>query len=449
MATTWSTPALLLTALAALASASVTVRKTNQGPTGYEVDFTYFNASAQSVVVGGGLLAFTDQFHTSPQYSALYNPQDYKPGDFFVNLFSTVGDPSWPYVMKNSGNGTWTYTTPLPSGTYNYGFLVDCPLANCTTTSPQYASDPENPPFVNIPGQQLASTFQVPYDDKFQYTKAMDLNFDFALPVSKEKQGTVKSVNYTSPGSTSPAPDIHDFVLYLPAEYGTVDGKEYPVLYLSHGGGGNAQDWENLARASHIMDNLIADGHIEPTVLVMPNFYNITSDDSSTPVPSAARENYMEYLFPYIEATYSVSNSSSRRAFAGLSLGGILTYEMYLNATSYFDYFGIFSGALGPTATASQYLNATQLAANPALAQKGVFVGFGLFDIAFTDCRNLQAALDSLAIQHVSWVAPYGSHYWNTWQNALWLFGVTSLWKDVPFTTATGHGPSIYEKMLD
>ncbi|KAJ4390702.1 hypothetical protein N0V93_004300 [Gnomoniopsis smithogilvyi] len=444
MALTWSTPAVWLTALVVLASASVTVRKTSQGPTGYEVDFTYVNSSAQSVVIGGGIQTFTDQFHTSPQYSAGYNPQNYKPGDFFVNLFTAVSDVPWPYVMEHTGNGTWTFTTPLPSGTYNYGFLVDCPLANCTTTSEQYFFDPDNPPFVNIPGDQLASTFQVPYDDEFQNYKAMDLNFDFALPVSQDKQGTVKSVNYTSPGSTSPAPDVHDFVLYLPAEYGTIQGKEYPVLYLSHGGGGNAQDWENLAKASHILDNLIADGHIEPTVVVMPNFYHITSDDSLMPVPSAARENYMEYLFPFVEATYAVSNSSSRRAFAGLSLGGILTYEMYINATSYFDYFGIFSGALGPTANASQYLNAEQLAANPSLANKGVFVGFGLFDIAFDDCRLLQAALDGLDIQHVSWVAPYGSHFWNTWQNALWLFGVTSMWKDLPFTPETGHAPNIY-----
>ncbi|KAJ4413840.1 hypothetical protein N0V82_008282 [Gnomoniopsis sp. IMI 355080] len=440
MALTWSTPCLWLPALLALASASVTVRKTNQGPTGYEVDFTFSHPSAQSVVLGGGIQTFTDQFHTSPQYSAGYSPQDYKPGDFFVNLFTVANDAPWPYVMKSSGNGSWAYTTPLPSGTYNYGFLVDCPQANCSTTSENYFSDPDNPPFVNIPGDQLASTFQVPYDDNFQRYKAMDLDFDYALPVAKDKQGTVQSVNYTSPGSTSPAPDVHDFVLYLPAEYGMVQGKQYPLLYLSHGGGGNAQDWENLAKASHIFDNLIADGHIEPTVVVMPNFYNITSDDSSMPSPSVARENYMEYLFPYIEATYSVSNSSSRRAFAGLSLGGILTYEMYINATSYFDYFGIFSGALGPTANASQYISAEQLAADPSLATKGVFVGFGLFDIAFSDCRQLQAALDGLEIQHVSWVAPYGSHFWNTWQGALWNFGVTSLWKDLPFTTATGHG---------
>jgi len=37
-----------------LASAAVTVRKTGKAPTGYEVDFTYFNSTAANVTIGGG-----------------------------------------------------------------------------------------------------------------------------------------------------------------------------------------------------------------------------------------------------------------------------------------------------------------------------------------------------------------------------------------------------------
>lgn len=431
---------LVLAALVTFASASVTVRKTGSAPTGYEVDFVLANTPASSVTIAGGLRPFTDQFHTSPQYSANYDPHDYRAGDFFVQLPASTSAEYWPYNMTESGDGTWTYTAPFPSGTYQYAFLVDCPTQNfnCTTTS-----DRDNPPFSNVPGDQLQSTFQVPFDARFQTYPALDLNFDYALPVAASASGSIQHVNYTSPGSTHPAPDVHDFVLYLPAGYeANSQNTTYPLLYLSHGGGGNASDWQNLARASNILDNLILAGHIEPTVVVMPNFYDLGNTSGSTgavgiagsPAPQDVRLNYEQYLYPYIEATYAVSRDPARRAFAGLSLGSLLTYEMYVNATEYFGYFGLFSGARGPGAAAGEYVSNVTLAANPALAEVGVFLSFGLFDIAFDDTRAFQAALDALDIGHLQRVVPWGSHYWNTWQDSLWNFGVTSLWKEKPFT---------------
>lgn len=142
----------------------------------------------------------------------------------------------------------------------------------------------------------------------------------------------------------------------------------------------------------------------------------------------------------WVESHYSISRSPSRRAFAGLSLGSLLTYEMYLNATTYFTYFGLFSGARGPSSPASAYLDASALAADPDLATRGVYLDFGLYDIAFEDCRALQAALDGVGIPCLARVAPWGSHYWNTWQDALWNFGVTSLWKTVPFGSSSARG---------
>ena len=83
----------------------------------------------------------------------------------------------------------------------------------------------------------------------------------------------------------------------------------------------------------------------------MPAFYNIDNSSAVFPDFAAVRENYMKYLFPWIEAHYSVQTIPSGRAFSGLSLGGVLLYEMYRNATDYFDYFGHFSGVAGPNAS--------------------------------------------------------------------------------------------------
>ncbi|KAH9906934.1 carbohydrate esterase family 1 protein [Xylariomycetidae sp. FL2044] len=456
--------------LAADTLAKVTIRKTGLPPTGYEVDFEYVNKTASRILIGGGIYPFTDQFHTTLQDSGRYDPHDYKPGDFYVSVRSFPDNYSWPYEMSLAGSShghgdderhvresLWTFTTPLPSGIYSYAFLVDCNYApNCSIDTGNLVIDPDNPPFLNVQGDQVASSFQVPFDPVFQGA-GMDTNFDYALTAPPHHRGTVTSVNYTSPGSIHPAPDVHHFGLYLPPGYGKhaggkkrePDGKEkkkkYPLLYLSHGAGGNGNDWENLGRMSSIMDNLILEGHIPPTVVVMPSFYNLDdslprfiygnkSNNAPAPPSQAVRENFERYLFPWVEANLDVCDEPACRAFAGLSMGGKLAYEMYVNATSYFSYFGLFSAA-----TSKPYIDAASVGRNPRLKEVGVFVAYGLYDFLFDAGRELEGALNSAEVGFVNRITPFGSHYWNTWQDALWWFGIKALWKDLPFNASTGR----------
>jgi enterochelin esterase-like enzyme len=426
----------------------VIVSKTGQGPTGYEVTFTYKNASVDSAVLGNYLKPFTDQYHTTPQYSAAFDPHNWKPGDFVVSLdiFGDYGPGSstkFPgFAMNASEDGVFTYTAPFPSGTYCYSIYPNCTYApNCTLSIP----DPENMPFETFPGGQSCSQFQVPYDAQFQSYQAVDLNYDFTLPVSDSNRGKLMVMNYSSSGSTNPAQDIHDVAVYLPADYGSSPNKKFPVLYLSHGGSDNGADWPNKMYAHHILDRLIMENHIEPTVVIFPTFTNISSNDETPSTSdqvffSNIRENYHKYLFPWVEETFSVSTDPSHRAFGGLSLGGALTYEMYINATSYFGYFGIMSGALLPDADQSMRINKSMVQSNPDLATRGLLVGFGTYDAAFDDCRRLQVALDTLGIGYVSRMVPYGSHFYNTWEDILWTWGRVGLWKGKPVTDETGHG---------
>ena len=460
---------LALSLLSLEASASVTIRKTRRGPTGYEVDFRYVNTTAKRVLIGGGIQPFTDQFHTtgtSFRQNGRYDPHDYQPGDFYVSNPSPYlpSEPAykWPYEMNKTDpeKGVWEYTTPLPSGIYSFAYLVDCNYApNCSIDTGHLVIDPDLPPFMNVQGDQVSSSFQVPFDERFQASPELNTNFDYALDVPgdpKRHRGTVKTVNYTSPGSIHPAPDVHDFAIYLPAEYnlnlhnkpqaGNKKKKKFPILYLSHGAGGNGADWENLGRMSHIMDNLIRLKHIPPTVVVTPSFYNL---DNSTekfiygnksqsiliPPAHSVRENFEKHLFPWVESHFDVCNQASCRAFAGLSMGGVLTYEMYVNATDKFDYFGMFSPA-----TNAPYVNAESVKTNPGLLKKGIMVAYGLYDFVFPQARDLQTALDALGIRYITRVTPFGSHYWNTWQDELWWFGVKVLWKPLPFGVETGRG---------
>jgi len=190
---------------------------------------------------------------------------------------------------------------------------------------------------------------------------------------------------------------------------------------------------------SHIMDRLIQDRYIEPTVVVMPSFSGLVNGTNNPPA-AAVRPLYQKYLFPYVEANYHVSSDPDRRAFAGLSLGSVLTYEMYINATEYFGYYGFFSGALLPGHKLGDYVNRNLTAGNPALLDRGITVGYGQFDIAFDDTKLLQEALDSVGVKYVSRFVPWGFHWWNTWQDTLFTFGRTTLWKPRPFSDEIGHG---------
>jgi enterochelin esterase-like enzyme len=73
-----------------------------------------------------------------------------------------------------------------------------------------------------------------------------------SLTYNSKTVGTKRKVNiYTPPGFSK--------------------NKKYPVLYLLHGIGGDEKEWLNGGKPNVVLDNLYADGKIEPMIVVMPN----------------------------------------------------------------------------------------------------------------------------------------------------------------------------------
>src|SRR5205809_8063375 len=58
-------------------------------------------------------------------------------------------------------------------------------------------------------------------------------------------------------------------LIYTPPGYSKKN--KYPVLYLLHGIGGDEKEWLNGGNPPVILDNLYADGKIEPMIVVMLN----------------------------------------------------------------------------------------------------------------------------------------------------------------------------------
>ena len=80
-----------------------------------------------------------------------------------------------------------------------------------------------------------------------------------------------------------------DYAIYLPGSYDEEPLRQYPVLYLMHGGGGSHTDWERANHLSQVTDSLISCGAIDDMIIVCPegNQQNMMYFNSPTPNSAA------------------------------------------------------------------------------------------------------------------------------------------------------------------
>jgi enterochelin esterase family protein len=156
----------------------------------------------------------------------------------------------WPdgrnIKMVKDDSGTWSVTVgPLTPELWSYTFsvdgvsLLDSANANHLRDGTRYSN------FFIIDG---------PLSENYK--------------IQDVPHGNVSIVWYPSP--TLPSASPRRMYVYTPPGYdeGT---QRYPVLYLLHGAGGDEDAWNNLGRASVILDNLIAAGKAKPMLVVMTN----------------------------------------------------------------------------------------------------------------------------------------------------------------------------------
>jgi enterochelin esterase family protein len=145
------------------------------------------------------------------------------------------------------------------------------------------------------------------------------------------------------------ANDDRDFFVYTPAGYDAHRAQPYPVLYLLHGLGDDAERWLiGGGGANNIMDNLIAQGKAVPMVVVTPLGYGT----STGPVGGRTGDNVsgyakilLEEVMPTVDKAYNVSKSREQRAIAGLSMGGAESLYVGLKNLDKFAWIGAFSSA--------------------------------------------------------------------------------------------------------
>jgi enterochelin esterase family protein len=229
-------------------------------------------------------------------------------------------------AMTRADDGLWSVTTPkpVPADTYRYDFRVD----GVSVPDPQVSTYVHDRAGVHslmeVPGPEGA--FQA-YDPKIAH-------------------GAVSEIDYWSNSLGA----MRRAFVYTPPGY-MKGSQSYPVLYLVHGAGDSEEAWTRTGHANLILDNLIAAGKAQPMIVVMPNGH--TPDPPNATGGSDILNNqdfgndFLRDLIPYVDGHFRTVATPDARAMAGLSMGGVHTFNFGLTHPELFHSIGIFSSGLG------------------------------------------------------------------------------------------------------
>lgn len=231
--------------------------------------------------------------------------------------------------------------------------------------------------------------------------------------------GKIDTISYASQtvGTTRRA------LIYTPPGY--TKKKKYPVLYLLHGIGGDEKEWLNGGHPEVILDNLYAEGKVEPMIVVMPNGRAMKDDRATGNIMAPDKvqafatfeKDLLNDLIPFIEKTFPVLKDREHRAIAGLSMGGGQSLNFGLGNLDKFAWVGGFSSA--PNTKRPE-----ELVPNPEEATKKLkllWISCGDNDGLITFSKRTHDYLYEKGVPHIYYIEP-GVHDFKVWKNGLYMF---------------------------
>jgi enterochelin esterase-like enzyme len=320
--------------------------------------------------------------------------------------------------MQKQPDGFWTITTPpLVPGLHYYTLIIDGAEVSDTNSRAFFG------------GGKYASMVEVPEPGSAYYS------------IQDVPHGQVREVWYDSKVTGT----WRHALVYLPSDYDTNTGMCYPVLYLQHGGGEDETGWIRQGHANFILDNLIAAKSSKAMIVVMAYGYarragqtppDLTGKPFGSPemmkamqdMSAAFEDDVTKVLIPFIDSTFRTLSDRDHRAMAGLSMGGMQTFQITLNHLDLFSYIGGFSGAGGFFVLGNRNLDPKTdyngvFADSAAFAKKvhllWIGVGTNEPERMRTGLQKLHTSLQEANIQHVFYESPGTDHEWQTWRRDL------------------------------
>jgi enterochelin esterase-like enzyme len=320
--------------------------------------------------------------------------------------------------MERQADGFWTITTPpLVPGLHYYTFIIDGAEVSDTNSRAFFG------------GGRYTSMVEVPEPGSTYYS------------VEDVPHGQVREIWYHSKVSGT----WRHAIVYLPPNYEAEVKVRYPVLYLQHGAGEDETGWIRQGHANFILDNLIAAKSCKPMIIVMAYGYarrvgqappDLTGKPFGSPemmkamqdMAAAFEDDVIQVLIPFIDSTFRTLSDRDHRAMAGLSMGGMQTFQITLNHLDLFSYIGGFSGAGGMLVVRERKLDPKTdyngVFADPAAFAKKVhllWLGVGTQEPERmrAGILRLHVWLQEADIQHVFYESPGTDHEWQTWRRDL------------------------------
>ena len=320
--------------------------------------------------------------------------------------------------MEKQADGFWMVTTPpLAPGLHYYTLIIDGAEVS-DIGSHAFFGGGKDASAVEVP--EAGSTYYLPQD----------------VP-----HGAVREVWYNSKVTGT----WRHALVYTPPNYDTQTTVRYPVLYLQHGAGEDETGWIRQGHANFILDNLLAAKSCKPMIIVMAYGYarragQAPPDLSGKPFGSpemmkamqdlaaAFEDDVTQALIPYIDANFRTLPDRDHHAMAGLSMGGMQTFQVTLNHLDLFSYIGGFSGAAGPLVLGDRKLDPKTdfqgVFADPAAFAKKVhllWIGVGTKEPERmrAGLLRLHGSLEEAKIPHVFYESPDTDHEWQTWRRDL------------------------------
>ncbi|MBN2172851.1 MAG: esterase [Bacteroidales bacterium] len=286
--------------------------------------------------------------------------------------------------LSKDAEGNWVGTTagPMEEGFHYYHVTIDGGVFNDPGTLNFYGST------------RWESGIEIPAHDQDFYA------------LKDVPHGNVVQVLFPSESTNT---SRRAFV-YTPPGYEKNQSKRYPVLYLQHGWGEDETAWSNQGHANLIMDNLIADGKIDPFIIVMT--YGMTNEVKFGGLRNFKVEPFqtvlIDELIPYVDSHFRTIADQPHRAMAGLSMGGMETKTITLNNPDVFSHYGLLSGGVYAPEDVKDKSKV-----------KLIFLSCGSFERP-EGVVNSVKALKEAGFNAVSYVSEGTRHEFQTWRRSLY-----------------------------
>ena len=293
-----------------------------------------------------------------------------------------MGPQPAPPLAKDA-SGIWTITVgPLSPGLYSYAFIVhgvraDDPVCRCSFTAAE---------------RFTSSRLVVPA----------------ASPQVWNERGAPKG-SLRHEALSQPGGPVRRVVVYTPAAYDSDVSARYPVLILLSGTPGSETDWTSGGGfVETIFDNLIAEGAMQPMVVVM-HASDVLRNGRRADNLREMEPIISNLLVPQIKARFRVRPDPASWALAGVSLGGEYALTVGLRHPELFRTVVSISGSLVPSDFDDRFGAALADAERIRKNYRLVWIGSGSEDTFVGGAKALASRLSAAEIPHEFFQLP-GPH---------------------------------------